>query len=82
MYAFTPIILIILLSITGCAPSGHFENPNVKTQAQLDKDVRGCKYEVNKASASSNTDDVFGTAFREIDLYNECMETRGYVRVK
>ena len=75
------IIIPLLLCLTACA-QGHFENPNVKTQAQLQADTSACNYESLKATGSANLDNPIGTGMMEAQIYNACMGQKGYVIVK
>jgi hypothetical protein len=67
------LIITTTLMLAACAPRMEKNVP----QAQVDKDVADCNYEVSKASISAATSDYFA-GMREGQLFNTCLTRKGY----
>lgn len=67
------LILLPLLMLAAC---GGTMTKNVSHEQVL-RDSAECKYEMSKAAVSASTDDYM-SAFRETDLYKQCLALKGY----
>ena len=72
------LILMPILMLAACG--GKITKPNT-SQAQMNKDTAACNYEAAKATAGAATSD-YGSAFREADIFKQCMYQLGYVDMK
>ena len=81
------VALAIILLLSGCVSNKVWYNPE-KSSAEAERDLRECRYEAEKYSTgagagySSPVGSGLDIAFKQLELIRQCMELRGYQRVR
>ena len=79
----TTIILLVVLTLSGCAPSATFQYSKPNTgQQQIEKDTYECRKEATYYSPRVNTTPNYGGAFSvanvDIEMAKACLRAKGY----